>query len=57
MDISEISRTIYSELERNGYRGRIVSAQRLSDLKEEIEVRHRAGIFDEGSAFPDWIDL
>jgi epoxyqueuosine reductase len=47
MDISEISRTIYSELERNGYKGRIVSAQRLSDLKEEIEVRHRTGIFDE----------
>jgi len=35
------------QLERRGYRGRVVSIQRLRDLQDEIESRYREGLFDE----------
>ncbi len=47
MNVSEITRLVYSELEQKGYRGRILSIQHLADLKEEIETRYNEGIFDE----------
>ena len=35
-------------LEERGYVGRVVSIDRLRDLEDEIEGRHRGGAFDEG---------
>jgi epoxyqueuosine reductase len=42
------------ELEERGYRGRIVSIQRLRDLQEEIEGGHRQGLFDE-EFYREWL--
>jgi epoxyqueuosine reductase len=38
---------LIQELERAGYRARIVSADRLADLRENIEAGRRAGLYDE----------
>jgi len=38
---------LISQLENQGFKARIVSIQRLHDLKEEIESRYRQGLFDE----------
>ena len=38
---------LFSQLEERGYKGRIVSIQRLSDLQEEIEGHYRQGLLDE----------
>ncbi len=45
--VSEITRLVYSGLEQNGYRGRIVSVEHIADLKEEIEARYKEGFLDE----------
>lgn len=37
---------LYGCLSKNGYQGRIVSVEHLYELKEEIENRHRQGLFD-----------
>jgi epoxyqueuosine reductase len=38
---------VSTELERAGFRGRRVSIPRLRELRDEIEGRHREGLFDE----------
>jgi epoxyqueuosine reductase len=38
---------VLTELEKRGYRGRIVPAARVGDLRAEIEGRWREGLFDE----------
>jgi len=38
---------LFSQLEEQGYRGRIVSIDHLDELREEIEGRHEQGLFDE----------
>lgn len=38
---------LLSQLQERGYDGRVVAIQRLGDLQEEIEGRHRQGLFDE----------
>jgi len=45
---------LFSQLEERGYKGRIVSIQRLSDLQGEIEGRYRQGLFDE-EFYRTWI--
>ena len=38
---------VLRQLETLGYKGRIVSAQRLRDMQEEIDAQYRQGLFDE----------
>lgn len=38
---------LLQQLEESGYQGRIVASQRVHDLQEEIETRHREGLLDE----------
>ena len=38
---------LFQQLEERGYRGRVVTIQRLHDLQEEIETRYREGLLDE----------
>jgi epoxyqueuosine reductase len=38
---------LFEDLEKNGLRGRIISVEHLNEIKEEIESRHRNGLFDE----------
>lgn len=38
---------LYSQLEKQNLKGRVVSIQHLNDLREEIEGRHNQGLFDE----------
>lgn len=38
--------TLFSQLAKRGYKGRIVPIQHLNDLEEEIEDRHSRGSFD-----------
>jgi epoxyqueuosine reductase len=39
---------VLSELEKRGYRGRVVSVSRLAELRAELEGRRRDGLLDEG---------
>jgi len=39
---------LLARMEEAGYRGGIVAVQRLQELREDIEGRFRAGMFDEG---------
>jgi len=45
--MNSTTQDLFSQLERRGYRGRIVPIQHLHDLQEEIEQHHRQGLFDE----------
>ncbi len=45
--------TLIEELEKRGWRARVVSIDRLRDLQDEIEDRHTAGAFDE--AFSEYL--
>jgi epoxyqueuosine reductase len=47
MSVSKITDLIHSELELKGYKGRIIPIQHLVEIKREIEVQHRQGMFDE----------
>lgn len=38
---------LYSQLEQQGFKGRVVSIQHVRDLQHEIEGRHAQGLFDE----------
>ena len=38
---------IFSKLEQKGYKGRIVSAERITDIKREINQQYRNKFFDE----------
>jgi len=43
-----------AQLEERGYKARMVSIQHLRDLQEEIEGRHRQGLFDE-EFYQEWL--
>lgn len=45
-DVPEITRLVYSELEKKGYKGRIISTQHIAELKEEIEARYKERALD-----------
>lgn len=45
--MEEVIERLYSQLEQHGLKGRVVSIQRLQDLKQDIEGRHAQDIFDE----------
>jgi epoxyqueuosine reductase len=47
MDASGVARQILSGLERKGCRGRIVSVNRITDLKKEIDLSHSQGVLDD----------
>jgi len=38
---------LLDDLEKNGFLGRIISVEHLNEIREEIESRHREGLFDE----------
>ena len=38
---------LYAQLEQRGFKGRVVSVQRLPDLQRDISGRHAQGLFDE----------
>jgi epoxyqueuosine reductase len=45
--MEEVIERLYSQLEQRGLKGRVVSIQRLQDLKQDIEGRHAQDFFDE----------
>jgi len=47
MSTTGLAEGLFHQLEERGYKGGIVSIQHLRDLQEEIEGRHREGLFDE----------
>jgi epoxyqueuosine reductase len=47
LTMNRVIETLYSNLEKQDLKGRVVSIQRLKDLQEEIEGRHTQGLFDE----------
>jgi len=47
MSVAEITRLVYSGLEGDGLKGRIVSIEHIADLKREIETHHKEGALDE----------
>ncbi len=46
-NIQKINAELYSKLENNGIKGKILSIQHLGDLKKDIERRKEKGVFDE----------
>jgi len=46
MSVEEVAKELYLGLEKNGYKGRIVSIEHLQELQEEFEGQHREGLFD-----------
>ena len=47
MEHTNLSTNLISALEQQGYRGKIVSAEHLSDLEKDIDSLRRQGLFDE----------
>jgi len=47
MNREGIIEQVYTVLERDGFRGRVVAAERIADLKKEIEDRHKETVFNE----------
>lgn len=43
----QMKEELLTQLERRGYRAKIVSLEHLSDIQEEIQSRHTQGLFDE----------
>ena len=47
MKTADLSANLISTLEQAGYRGKLVSAEHIFDLKKDIDAHHRQGRFDE----------
>ena len=47
MGTADLSTSIINALEQQGYQGKLVSAEHLYDLKNDIDTLHRQGLFDE----------
>ncbi len=47
MGITNWDKNLISALEPEGYRGKIISVDHLSDLNDDIDTLHRQGLFDE----------
>jgi len=47
MKNGQIAEQLFSELEKSGYRGKIVSIEHIGDLKREIESQHSRGVLDD----------
>jgi epoxyqueuosine reductase len=47
MKPSEITNLILERIKQNGWRGKIVSTDRIHDLENEIETHHRKGLLDQ----------
>lgn len=46
MSVKEMTKELYVQLEKHGYRGKIVSIEHLRELQDEIEGRHKNGELD-----------
>ncbi len=47
MRLGEMTKELYSQLERHSYKGKIRPVEHLDELKNDIRARHRNGLFDE----------
>ena len=47
METTDLSANLISVLEQEGYQAKLVSAEHLYDLKNDIEGHHRQGLFDD----------
>ena len=54
MIVTRITEELFYQLEERDYKGCIASIQHLRDLQEEIEGRHREGLFDE-EFYQEWL--
>ena len=45
-NVSDVTKLVYSELEQNGYKGRVISIQHINDLKKEIGAHYNEGVID-----------
>ncbi len=45
-NVSDVTKLVHSELEQNGYKGRVVSIQHINDLKKEIGAHYNEGVID-----------
>jgi epoxyqueuosine reductase len=47
MSLDKITKTLYAQLEKQGYKGKIVSIKHVRELQEEIEEKHRRGLLSD----------
>ncbi len=47
MSLGEMTKELYSQLERHSYKGKIISVEHLDELKDGIQGHHRKGLFNE----------
>lgn len=47
MRLGEMTRELYSQLERHSYKGKIISVEHLDELKDGIQGHHRKGLLNE----------
>lgn len=47
MGLGEMTKELYSQLERHNYKGKVISVEHLHELKDDIRGRRRKGLFDE----------
>ena len=47
MSLEDITKTLYAQIEKQGYEGKIVSIEHVSELQEEIEEKYRQGLLSE----------
>ena len=47
MGTTDLSATLMTALGQEGYQGKLVSAEHLYDLQNDIDAHHRQGLFDE----------
>ena len=46
MNVSDVTKLVYSELEQNGYKGKVVSIQHINDLKKEFGAHYSEGVIN-----------
>lgn len=47
MSLEQITKTLYGRIEKQGYKGKIVSVEHVTELQEEIEEKHHRGLLSE----------
>jgi len=47
MSKEDLSKILYAQMEKQGYKGKIVSVEKVSELQEDIEEKYRRGLLSE----------
>jgi epoxyqueuosine reductase len=47
MSLEDMTKTLYAQIEKQGYEGKIVSIEHVSELQDEIEEKYRQGLLSE----------